>query len=78
MIQFGTHAHALQITVRGCSELREEQFSQTHEGIPAMTLEGYQCGLGSRHRLHPLESLAFVEHLCTPPMLDIFLPTLLQ
>lgn len=62
----------------GSSELREEQFSQTHEGIPAMTLEGYQCGLGSRHRLHPLESLAFVEHLCTPPMLDIFLPTLLQ
>lgn len=62
----------------GSSQLREEQFSQTHEGIPAMTLGGSHCGLRSHHNLNLPESLAFVEHLCTLPMLDIFLPTLLQ
>lgn len=62
----------------GSSQLREEQFSQIHEGIPAMTLGGNHCGLCSHHNLNLLESLAFVEHLCTLPMLDIFLPTLLQ
>ena len=43
-----------------------------------MTLGGSHCGLRSHHNLNLPESLAFVEHLCTLPMLDIFLPTLLQ
>lgn len=48
VIQFGTHDKSL--SEDGSSELEEEQFSQTHGGITAMTSGGDHCDLGS----HPI------------------------
>lgn len=57
----------------GSPQLKEEQFSQTHEGITAMTLGGNHCEQGSHPNLNLRESLAFLEHFCTPRLLDMFM-----